>query len=339
MNIGLVGCGNIGSLHSSILTDDSSAVNNELSLKLSAFADFDVSRATSFSEKYTGGNAGTYASLSEMLDLENIQTVHICTPHYLHVPMAVECLSRNINVLLEKPPAMNREELKALRRAESESEARLGIVFQNRYNPATKVTDELLSNNRIGKLDGARAFVTWKRDADYYVKSGWRGRLETEGGGVLINQSIHTLDLLCRWLGPCTGVKASMQNHHLEGVIEVEDMLEASLEFGDKKALFYATTDYVEDSNVMLELHGSEGVIRLGGDKVILRTGSEECVITSGYAQNHGAKAYWGCGHEACICDFYRSIESGSVFQNELASALDTMDAMIKIYEYCRCDG
>lgn len=336
MDIGLVGCGNIGSLHSSILTDVESVVNTDLSVKLRAFADFDISRATKFSDKYTGGRAGTYASLTEMLDAEDLFAVHITTPHYLHVPMAVECLSRNIHVLLEKPPAMNRDEFQTLKKAQDESKAKLGIVFQNRYNPATVIVDELLAQNRIGKLDGARAFVTWMRDADYYVKSGWRGKLATEGGGVLINQSIHTLDLLCRWLGPCTGVKASMQNHHHEGFIEVEDTLEAALCFGDKKALFYATTGYVEDSQVLLELHGSEGMIRLEGDVVTLRTGGEERVITSGYGPDHGGKVYWGCGHEACICDFYKSIESGSVFQNELMSVQNTMDTMMKIYEYCR---
>ena len=152
----------------------------------------------------------------------------------------------------------------------------------------------------------------------------------------MINQSIHTLDLLCRWLGPCTNVKAVMQNHHHEGVIEVEDTLAAALAFDDKKALFYATTGYVEDSPVLLELHGTEGTIRMEGDIVTLRTGKEECRIKTGLNQSHGGKAYWGTGHEACIRDFYDSIETGRVFQNELLSVENTMDAMMKIYDYCR---
>lgn len=336
MNVGLVGCGNIGSLHASILSDMHSDVNNDTLIKSVAFTDFDISKATDFSKKYMGGMAHSYSSLEEMLDNEDLQVVHICTPHYLHVPMAKMCLDRNINVLMEKPPAMNREEFETLKLSQSKSHSKLGIVFQNRYNPTTQIVDDLLQSNKIGSLNGARTFVTWNRGADYYTKSGWRGKLSTEGGGVLINQSIHTLDLLCRWLGPCTGVRGSVHNHHLQGITEVEDTLEASLSFSDKTALFYATTGYVEDSPVIIELHGSQGKIRIESDTVTLHTGDKECIIKAGSLDGHGGKTYWGAGHEACIRDFYNCIKKGSAFQNELLSVEKTMDAMMKIYENCR---
>ena len=336
MNIGMVGCGNIGEIHASILADQGRNVNTDPLLTLKAFADFDIKKASAFAERYRGGNAGTYASLEEMLESEDLQAVHICAPHYCHVPMAKTCLARNIHVLMEKPPAMSREEFASLKEAQNRSSAKLGIVFQNRYNPTTQVVDNLLRQGRIGKLNGARAFVTWHRDADYYTNSGWRGQLSTEGGGVLINQSIHTLDLLCRWMGACTNVKAVMQNHHHEGVIEVEDTLEAALTFGEKEALFYATTGYVEDAPVLLELHGTAGTIRIEADTVTLRTAEKECRIRTGINNVRGGKAYWGSGHEACIQDYYKCIETGRVFQNELLSVENTMDAMMRIYECCR---
>ena len=149
MNTGLVGCGNIGSLHASILAGMDSDVNTDHMVHLLAFADFDVNKARNCAQRYMGGNAGSYASLEEMLGHEDLQAVHICTPHYCHVPMAELCLERNINVLMEKPPAMNRKEFSDLKKAQEKSQAKLGIVFQNRYNPTTQVVDELLKDNRI----------------------------------------------------------------------------------------------------------------------------------------------------------------------------------------------
>ena len=91
----------------------------------------------------------------------------------------------------------------------------------------------MVGERKIGKVVGGRAFVTWRRDETYYAGSPWKGNLATEGGGALINQSIHTLDLLLRYLGLPEQVEASCSNHHLKGIIEVEDTVEAWMAFGD----------------------------------------------------------------------------------------------------------
>ncbi|MCR5684631.1 MAG: Gfo/Idh/MocA family oxidoreductase [Lachnospiraceae bacterium] len=146
----------------------------------------------------------------------DIDVVHICTPHYLHVPMAVELMNAGKAVFMEKPCAVSTEQFEELAAADARHPGKLGICFQNRYNETTRIIDKTIAEGRIGKVTGGRAFVTWRRDEDYYRCSAWKGRLATEGGGALINQSIHTLDLLLRYLGEPVEIKATLANHHLQ---------------------------------------------------------------------------------------------------------------------------
>ena len=184
---------------------------------------------------------------------------------------------------------------------------------------------------------GARAFVTWHREAPYYTESGWRGSLQTEGGGVLINQSIHTLDLLGQFLGRATQVEASMMNHHLKGVIEVEDMMEAYLTFGEAHAIFYATTAYCADSPVLVELACENATIRMEEQEVSITwaDGSKERhSLTSKPVA--GGKAYWGNSHGLCIQDFYRCVREGKPFRNDIAGIADTAELMLSMYQSAR---
>ena len=104
-------------------------------------------------------------------------------------------------------------------------------LFPKPYNPCTQAVKQLLLSGKAGSVLGVRGFVTWSRGKDYYRNSGWRGSLAREGGGVLINQSVHTLDLMTYFAGKPEEVEASMQNHHLKGVIEVEDTMEAYIRY------------------------------------------------------------------------------------------------------------
>lgn len=323
----IVGCGVIAQIHAQVLD----AMGE---VELCAFADCKPERAQELAAQYGQDRAGVYEGLAEMLAAEHPQVVHICTPHYLHVPMALEVLGSGASVFMEKPPAISGQQFTQLEQAVAESAGRVGVCFQNRYNLSTKKVDELLKDGSLGAVRGARAFVTWNRDAAYYQNSGWRGSRDTEGGGALINQSIHTLDLLLRWLGEPDTVEARMTNHHLQGIIEVEDTVEAFLAFpGGKRACFYATTAYVSDAPVLIELACEKGSIRLEEEKVTVRDlqGQENVFLLK--AGSVPGKPYWGSGHAACIRDFYRSLDSGAEYENSLASTANTMKVMMKMYQ------
>ena len=196
--------------------------------------------------------------------------------------------------------------------------------------------ENLLASGKPGKILGARAFVTWNRNVPYYTESGWRGSLTTEGGGVLINQSIHTLDLMVRFLGRPQAVEASMANRHLKGVIEVEDTLEAYLEFPGAAGLFYATTAYCADSPVLLELTCENVTLRMEESEVtcLWKDGQKERIsFEQPVAQG---KAYWGVSHEVCIADFYEAVDRGLPYQNDIESVKNTAETMLAVYSSAR---
>ena len=322
----IVGCGGIAQVHARALSEMPEA-------ELIAFADVIPERAETMAGKY-GGRA--YSSLDELLGHEKIDVLHICTPHYLHTPMAQAAAERGINVFTEKPPVTDRQQWTEFKQLGDK--VRVGICFQNRYNGSTRALKDLLSTGEPGKVLGSRGFVTWRRDAPYYTESGWRGALSTEGGGALINQAIHTLDLMAYFLGPGQVLGASLSNRHLKGIIEVEDTLEAALDFGDARGLFYAATAYSLDAPIIFELACENATLRLEGERFtrIWRDGRMEQEDYTAPDPTGPGKSYWGSSHRRCIEDFYRCVVSGERFPNDIPGVSDTIELMLSVYEAAR---
>ncbi len=313
----IVGCGGIGNVHAEVLS--------KLGISIAAVADIIPERSENLA-KHTG--ARVYSSFEEMIELESITTLHICTPHYLHVPMAEYALSKNIKVIMEKPPAITVEQFENLAKAEENSRAKLGICFQNRYNTEVVTALKALKSGEVGKILGVRAFLTWNRGKGYYLDSGWRGKIATEGAGVLINQAIHTLDLICHLCGKPQSVDARIAEHHLNGIIEVEDTAEAFITFEDGfNGLFYASTAYCTDSPVFIEIVCENAVIKLLDKQstIIYNDGRVEKI---GIEHENFGKACYGQGHLSLIKDFY---ENGETFPVTLESTKDTFSLLMGI--------
>ena len=179
MKISIVGCGGISRTHIGAVRDIPYA-------RIISVADCIPERAEA-AAKQCGAKA--YTSLEDMLAGEKPDVLHICTPHYLHVPMAVYAMERGVDVLCEKPCAMTEGQLEELRECQRRTGRQFGVCFQNRYNRSVQYLKNIIDSKTYGELIGMRAFVTWKRDADYYASGDWRGKKATEGGGVLINQA------------------------------------------------------------------------------------------------------------------------------------------------------
>lgn len=326
LRAGIAGCGNIAKVHAESLRQLED-------VQLAAFCDRNIEKANACVRDYGQEGTKSYTSVEEMLEKENLDVLHICLPHSLHVPAAVTALEKGVHVFMEKPPAITREQFDTLWNADKRYGARLGICFQNRYNEAVEQAHEILDTGTLGQIKGARAFVTWNRDKTYYTDSSWRGRKETEGGGVLINQAVHTLDLLAEFMGRPLRTEASMANHHLKSFINVEDTLEAYIEFEQGNACFYATNAYAADAPVFLEIACDKGVIRLEGNELLIIDEDGARTAYTYTAKPAAGKIYWGNSHGRCIEDYYRCLAHNERYRNDLVSCRKVFTLMMDIYE------
>lgn len=329
MKAAIVGCGSIAHVHAkSILA---------LGHELVALADTNPQHLSEFSKEF-GGN--TYASLEDMLASETVDVLHICTPHNLHVPMALYALDHGVNVFMEKPPVISEEQLSQLQCALCEQTKKLGFCFQNRYNPSVLKALEIIQSGDAGNVLGGRGYVTWNRSALYY-QDGWHGTLAQEGGGVLINQAIHTLDLLHLLIGKTPlSVDAVIANHRLKTEIEVEDTVSALISYPDARLSFYATNDYTEDCPPLIEIQCENMNVRLEGNTLYCKRDGVSWEQIAVEQQSPLGKSYWGAGHIVCIRDFYDSIEKDRPFALELPGVEETIRLMLMIYQSareCRC--
>ena len=306
MKVALIGCGNISKKHLEALAALDSAT-------LCAAADIRTERAEAACAKY-GGRA--YADYKEMLQKEQPDAVHICTPHDLHVPMALDALHAGCHVFCEKPAAISAEGLLALQNAQRASGKQVGVCFQNRCNAGVVEAQRLLQDETYGKLLAIRASVDWCRGADYYADD-WHGQKAREGGGVLINQAIHTLDLIQYLTGaPVVSLQAHTANDHLQGVIDVEDTALVRCRFQNGVlAQLNATTAFAANAQVLIDLFTEQGVLRLEGATLsFVAPNGSAAVLAQPDTHAKGSKAYWGTGHRTMIAAFYRCLESGEPF-------------------------
>ena len=186
----IIGCGDVSHVHVE-------AIEAVEEIELVAVCDTDPAALAAAVERYgVPGFADHRALLAQMRP----DVAHVCTPHHQHASVALDLLDAGVHVLVEKPLAHTCAEAERLVEAAERSDTRMGVCFQNRYNATAQAARELLDSGEVGSVLGVAATVMWTRTPDYYRAKPWRGRWETAGGGLLINQAIHTLDLV-QWLG------------------------------------------------------------------------------------------------------------------------------------------
>ena len=319
----IVGLGDISPMHIDAILANPAAT-------LTAVCDVDADLATAAATRL---GCAAHADLERMLDEETLDVVHICTPHHLHAGMAIACLARGVNVLLEKPLATSVVDGEAVAVAARASDAMIGVCFQNRYNTTAMALRRLIDDDSLGALLGGRAFVTWHRDEAYYRRRPWRGTWAGGGGGVLINQAIHTLDLLQWYLGEVEDVRGQAHRLWLPAVIEVEDTAAIQLRHrSGARSVFYATNGYATDAPVLLELFTERGSVRLDTDLTVsYRDGRQEVIRES--RPGSGEKAYWGLSHGVLIDDFYRHVLAGHAFWIDAHEALKTLHIITAVYD------
>lgn len=329
MKVAVIGCGSVAKVHFKALSENPGT-------EIAAVADIKPERADAAALEY---GAKAYYDFDGLLKNEKLDAIHICTPHYLHTTMAVKALEKGINVLLEKPCSVSVDEVEILRNAQVKSGKQLGICFQNRYNTCVCEAKKIIHSGEMGAVKSARAFVTWHRNAGYYSDD-WHGTLDKECGGVLINQSIHTMDLVQYLCGKCQNVTAHVSNDSLKGIIEVEDTANVLLKLENGvTAVFYATLAYAENSEVFLEITLEKGKLRIEGEKlfVIDENGGFTKAASKPDAVYHG-RHYWGSGHSALIDDYYYCLKTGEKFDIDAFEGGHAAKIVASCYESSKAD-
>lgn len=312
MKCAIIGMGVIGHVHYGILKDRKE--------NLCAVCDIDENKLAEFS------GIKTYTDYKQMLETERPEIVHICTPHYLHAEMVIYALKLGINVFCEKPLCIKREEIDAVLEAEKNSTAQLGVCMQNRYLPVSKCVKEYLKDK---KEIGGYGSVVWHRGKEYYGSAAWRGKKATEGGGVLINQALHTLDLMQWLVGMPEKVVATASNLTLKDTNDVEDTVAALFEGKKGNMSLFATVGSKAEFPWSVVLSADGNQVRIEGINVTING-----KVQSFEEQNtfYGKPCY-GMGHGPIIDDFYSCVKTGKKFPLDGTEAMKVIRLLLSVYE------
>lgn len=321
--VAVIGCGDISIVHFAAIAGVPDA-------ELVAVCDPDPERLAAASAAY---DVPGFPNHTDLLDWLQLDVVHICTPHHTHASLAVDALERGVNVILEKPLAHSREAGRRVIAAAERSGAKIAVCFQNRYNAPVQAAHDLLASGELGRVLGAAATVMWHRTVEYYEDRPWRGRWSTGGGGLLMNQGIHTLDLLQWLVGPVTEVRGNASTRALDEVIEVEDTAELTLTHENgARSVFYATLANAVNAPVTLDIVAERGTLSLRGDLTVTHADGRVEVFTEREAAA-GGRAYWGISHELLIQDFYRQLDHDGPFWIDPVEAQKTLDMIQDVYD------
>ena len=327
LRVAVIGCGSIHRMHTTAIT-----ILNQSDLV--AVCDINEEKAATTGNYYS---VPYYTDYKELISSEKIDVVHICTPHFLHTTIAQYSLSHGIHVLSEKPMAIEYEDAKSTVELAERMKLNYGVIFQCRYNDASVFVKNKLEDGSLGKIQGARAVLTWNRSKEYYANSDWKGTIDKEGGGVIIDQAIHSLDLITWFINSeLRSIEATITNH-AHDYINVEDTAEGFLVFKDgTKAMFWATNCYTYDEPVEIRLFCENGTVILTYDDARITYNNGQVVsITQRNAtvgDYLGGKQCWGLSHKIQIEQFYNSIINGIEPEISGRQALKTQFLINEIY-------
>lgn len=323
INFGIIGCGSI----SKIYVESLSKIENA---NLISACDSNVEKGLFFSKK---NNLNFFMDYKKMIIENNIDAVIIATPHYLHKEMTLFALEAGKHVICEKPMAINIDEATQITNFVNKSCLHYTVSYQNRFNKSSIIMKEYFDSKRFGNLIGAKCEVTWHRDFFYYKESEWKGKLKYEGGGVLINQAIHTIDLICWIVGLPLKVKGSTMTALLESYIEVEDNAIAVALFEDETPLLItASNNFSSNPNPTITFEFEKAVIVLDSENLIIDNQKIDLNLNMENIDNSSYKSYWGNGHTKLIQAFTNKILGNSTCDENI---LPNTDAILSLKVVC----
>jgi UDP-N-acetyl-2-amino-2-deoxyglucuronate dehydrogenase len=313
-HFGIIGCGMIAEFHTkAILEIEGSRV-------VAAFSRSEANGAKI--ANMAGGRVTIYDDLDRMLAHPGLDVVCVCTPSGAHMEPAVAAAKTGKHVIVEKPLEITLSRCDAIIRACDEAHVRLCTIFPSRFSAANIALKEAIAVGRFGRLTMGDTYVKWWRTQQYYDSGGWRGTWDLDGGGALMNQAIHNVDLL-QWLmgdvETITALTATLA--HVR--IEVEDTAVVALRFKNGAlGVIEAATSAYPGLLKRTEIHGDRGSARVEQDDITLWEFQEKVpsdnVVLAAMAGQAGSKAgasdprgITHIGHRDQLSDFLLAIDDG----------------------------
>ena len=256
---GIVGAGTISDVHAK-------AIQHIPNARLYGVYSITPQKAAAFAQR---NHCTAYATLEEMISRPEIDIVCICTPSGLHLEPAAKCIEAGKHCLIEKPLEVTLEKCDRIIEAADKAGVKIGVIFPSRFYEASRQLKEALNGKRFGDLVLGDAYVKWYRSEAYYQSSAWRGTWELDGGGALMNQGIHSVDLLQWYMGPVASVHSVAANVRHKG-IEVEDTIVSTLKFANGAlGTLECSTAVFPGTLKRIEIMGTTGTAILEESKLI----------------------------------------------------------------------
>ncbi len=327
LRIGIIGCGRISVMHAvpATVLEESMLV---------ACCDIVAERAEELAAKY---GAKAYTSYEKMIGECSLDAVHICLPHYLHTVVAQYAIMHGVNVLSEKPMSVDYESAAKTVALAEEKKVLYGVIFQCRYNNSAQLVKKAAVAGKLGKIISARSTLTWKRDDEYYGESDWKGTWDKEGGGVVIDQAIHSIDLV-NWIvnSEVEKVSCSMANRGHQ-CVKVEDSAEGLITYKNGTRYgFYCMNNYGCDEPIEIRLFCEKAKVVFGYDDAYIYYNdgtTEEAHQDECKEVYEGGKDYWGFQHIRQIRQFYRACLGLEELEISGKEALKTHKLICDIYK------
>ncbi len=323
---GLIGCGRIAPNHARNIMELEQA-------ELKAVCDLVPEKAEHYGRTYGGD---VYTDYRAVLERPDIDVISIATSSGAHAEIGIAAAQAGKHVIVEKPMALSLHDADRLIAACNENHVYLGVCHQNRYNQVVQKLRQALENGRFGKLTHATAVIRWYRDQHYFEQDSWHGTW-AQDGGVLMNQSIHNIDLLQWMMGQVTGVYGKIATRQRN--IEVEDLGLGMLTFknGAMGMIEASSTVYPRNLEETLNIFGEKGTVILGGTSINqIETWrfadglDDEAKVIKGCGET--PPNIYGFGHRQLYLRFMHAVETGTDFDIPGTEGRKALEVILGIY-------
>ena len=334
---GIIGCGVIGPWHADSVVDSEYA-------ELVAVCDIDEQKGRAFAERY--GGVAFYQDYHQMLHDDGVEAVSICTPSGLHSEMAIAAAQAGVHVLCEKPMAITVPQLNAMMEAVDKAGVKLEVIFQRRTYEVSRRVREAVQSGVLGQLVLADAYLKYYRSPAYYRSADWRATWALDGGGALMNQGVHGIDLLLWMAGDVASVYAKAEAKVRD--IEVEDTAVALLTFQNGAyGVIEGTTSCNPGESTAFYIHGERGTIVLTDEGIakwaiaedksaVAENDPDECAARVAPSAVSDPQAISRAGHQAQVNDLCLAIMEDREPMVTGASARKAVELILAIYESAR---